>query len=58
MSTLTWTSTWTELLEKIKNDLTSLKSSLARHITLTLKTQLKGLILEAKNTVNKYETAT
>ena len=52
-----WTSTWTELLEKIKNDLRSLKSSLARHITLTLKTQLKRLILEAKNTVNKYETA-
>ena len=48
--TLTWKSTWTELLEKFKNDLKALKLSL---ISETLQNQL---ILKAKNTDSKYET--
>ena len=40
-----WTSTWTELLEKFKNE------------KLTSKTLPAQLMLEAKSSDNKYKTA-
>ena len=46
----------TELLEKIKNDLKSLKSSLTIQLALTSKAIPIQLILEVKNTDNKYKT--
>ena len=55
MWTLTWTSTWTGLLEKNKNDLKSLKSSFTIHLTLTSKALPIQLILEAKNTDKKIK---
>ena len=47
----------TELLEKIKNDLKSLKSSLTIQLALTSKAIPIQFILEVKNTDNKYKTA-
>ena len=47
----------TELLEKIKNDLKSLKSSLATQLALASRALPIQLILEVKNTDNKYKTA-
>ena len=58
MSTLRSTSTLTtELLEKIKNVLKSLKSSLTIQLALASKAIPIQLIIEVKNTDNKYKTA-
>ena len=43
------------VLRKIKNDLLLLKSQLTIQLTLTSKTLPKRLILEEKNTDNKYK---
>ena len=56
--TLTWTSTvTTELLEKIKNDLKLLNSSHTIQPALASRAIPIQLILEVKNTDNKYKTA-
>ena len=58
MSTLTWTSTLTtEWLEKNKNDLKVVKTVIYNTTTITSKALPIQLILEVKNTDNKYKTA-
>ena len=49
-SKLTQTWTWTEFLEKVKNDLKSLKLIFTIQLTLTSKIRPKRLIIVAKST--------